>query len=166
MRWLKLTKHLHPSAVIMDLPFPYTLGPWARFFLGMKLQSINAPTLPSLLWLCDILSVKSCKSFSRISDLINQIKVEHLSSLFVAAGFQEETSHGKKVHLKCSQCKEVFGQAWDLMFHVQNAHGVNIYKLSEKNNTPPIGKWIQRRRSWRDSLFNTINHVKDTPILQ
>ena len=63
----------------------------------------------------------------------------YLSSLFVA-GFQEETSHGKKVHLKCSQCKEVFGQAWDLMFHVQNAHGVNIYKLSEKNNPPPIGK--------------------------
>jgi len=55
-------------------------------------------------------------------------------------GFQEETSHGKKVHLKCSQCKEVFGQAWDLMFHVQNAHGVNIYKLSDKNNSLPTGK--------------------------
>ena len=78
-------------------------------------------------------------------DLINQIMVElrgreiYLSSLFVA-GFQEETSHGKKVHLKCSQCKEVFGQAWDLMFHAQNAHGVNIYKLSEKNNSEPNGK--------------------------
>merc|ERR550539_864026 len=56
------------------------------------------------------------------------------------AGFQEETSHGKKVHLKCSQCKEVFGQAWDLMFHAQNAHGVNIYKLSDKNNSLPGGK--------------------------
>ena len=83
---------------------------------------------------------KAVKVLRRISDLINQIKVEHLSSLFVAAGFQEETSHGKKVHLKCSQCKEVFGQAWDLMFHVQNAHGVNIYKLSDKNNSLPTGK--------------------------
>ena len=56
--------------------------------------------------------------------------------IFVVAGFQDETvSHGKKVHLKCSQCKEVFGQAWDLMFHAQNAHGVNIYKLGEKNNS-------------------------------
>merc|ERR1719245_313836 len=55
-------------------------------------------------------------------------------------GFQEETSQGKKVHLKCSQCKEVFGQAWDLMFHVQNAHGVNIYKLSDKNNSLQTGK--------------------------
>jgi len=51
-------------------------------------------------------------------------------------GFQDEmtaASRGKKVHLKCSQCKEVFSQAWDLMFHAQNAHGVNIYKLGEKN---------------------------------
>ena len=57
-------------------------------------------------------------------------------------GFQDEgaevagaAQQGKKVHLKCSQCKEVFSQAWDLMFHAQNAHGVNIYKLSEKNNS-------------------------------
>jgi len=51
-------------------------------------------------------------------------------------GFQDDSvSHGKKVHLKCSQCKEVFSQAWDLMFHAQNAHGVNIYKLGEKNNS-------------------------------
>lgn len=55
-------------------------------------------------------------------------------------GFQQETAHGKKVHLKCSQCKEVFSQAWDLMFHAQNAHGVNIYKLSEKTNSEPNGK--------------------------
>ena len=58
------------------------------------------------------------------------------------AGFQEDTPHVKspKVHLKCSQCKEVFSHAWDLMFHVQNAHGVNIYKLGEKNNSVPSGK--------------------------
>jgi len=51
-------------------------------------------------------------------------------------GFQEETtSRGKRVHLKCSQCKEVFSSAWDLMFHAQNAHAVNIYKLGEKNSS-------------------------------
>lgn len=55
-------------------------------------------------------------------------------------GFQDETaSHGKKVHLKCSQCKEVFSQAWDLMFHAQNAHGVNIYKLGEKTGSGSSG---------------------------
>lgn len=65
--------------------------------------------------------------------------IEHQSTS-TNKGFQEETvSHGKKVHLKCSQCKEVFSQAWDLMLHVQNAHGVNIYKLSEKNSATPGG---------------------------
>ena len=55
------------------------------------------------------------------------------------SGFQDETaSHGKKVHLKCSQCKEVFSQAWDLMFHAQNAHGVNIYKLGEKTGSSSV----------------------------
>lgn len=57
--------------------------------------------------------------------------------IYFLLGFQDEVtaaSQGKKVHLKCSQCKEVFSQAWDLMFHAQNAHGVNIYKLGEKNS--------------------------------
>ena len=52
------------------------MRPTATIFLGMKLKSINALTLPSLLWLCDVLSFKCCKSFRRILDLINQIKVE------------------------------------------------------------------------------------------
>ena len=41
-------------------------------------------------------------------------------------------SKGKRVFLRCCQCKETFTGAWDLMFHVQNAHGVNIYNLDEK----------------------------------
>ena len=41
-------------------------------------------------------------------------------------------SKGKRVCLRCYQCKETFTGAWDLMFHVQRAHGVNIYNLDEK----------------------------------
>lgn len=41
-------------------------------------------------------------------------------------------SKGKRVCLRCSQCKKTFTGAWDLMFHVQNAHGINIYNLDEK----------------------------------
>lgn len=41
-------------------------------------------------------------------------------------------SKGKRVCLRCSQCKQTFTGAWDLMFHVQNAHGINIYNLEEK----------------------------------
>ena len=40
---------------------------------------------------------------------------------------------GKRVFLKCTHCKEVFPGAWDLMFHVQNAHSLNIYSLGENN---------------------------------
>ena len=41
-------------------------------------------------------------------------------------------SKGKRVCLRCCQCKETFTGAWDLMFHVQNAHGINIYNLDDK----------------------------------
>lgn len=32
--------------------------------------------------------------------------------------------------LLCSQCKDSFSSAWDLMVHVQAAHMLNIYQLS------------------------------------
>ena len=50
------------------------------------------------------------------------------------------TSKGKQVHLRCSECKEAFSSAWDLMFHVQNAHGVNLYKLDGKEKVSFIQK--------------------------
>jgi len=50
------------------------------------------------------------------------------------------TSKGRRVSLRCSQCKETFTGAWDLMFHVQNAHGVNIYNLEEKEKRPITGE--------------------------
>ena len=71
--------------------------------------------------------------------VIQQESLQHLNYFLSVSGFQEETSQGKKVHLKCIQCAEVFSHAWDLMFHVQKAHGVNIYRLSDKTNSPESG---------------------------
>jgi hypothetical protein len=39
--------------------------------------------------------------------------------------------------LLCSQCKDSFHSAWDLMVHVQAAHMLNIYQLSVDPNTAP-----------------------------
>ena len=50
------------------------------------------------------------------------------------------TSKGKQVYLRCSECKEAFSSAWDLMFHVQNAHGINLYKLDGKEKVSFIQK--------------------------
>jgi hypothetical protein len=44
---------------------------------------------------------------------------------------QRKREEGKRVQLKCTHCKETFVGAWDLMFHVQNAHSLNIYTLGE-----------------------------------
>ena len=49
------------------------------------------------------------------------------------SGCEEGRGQGKRVFLKCTHCKEVFPGAWDLMFHVQNAHSLNIYSLGENN---------------------------------
>ena len=49
------------------------------------------------------------------------------------ADYDQQNSKGKRVCLQCGQCQHTFKGAWDLMFLVQNAHGINIYKLSENN---------------------------------
>ena len=49
------------------------------------------------------------------------------------ADCDQQSSKGKRVCLQCGQCQQTFKGAWDLMFHVQSAHGINIYKLSENN---------------------------------
>jgi len=58
------------------------------------------------------------------------------------AGCDPPPSSGKRVCLRCSQCKETFTGAWDLMFHAQNAHCINIYTLGEKDKalqqSPPL----------------------------
>ena len=51
--------------------------------------------------------------------------------IYYVLGCEEEKSQGKRVYLKCTHCKEVFSGAWDLMFHVQSAHSVNIYSLGD-----------------------------------
>jgi hypothetical protein len=50
--------------------------------------------------------------------------------IFITDGGKNK-SRGKIVQLKCTHCKETFSGAWDLMFHVQNAHSLNIYTLGE-----------------------------------
>lgn len=50
------------------------------------------------------------------------------------SGCGSPPSSGKRVCLRCSQCKETFTGAWDLMFHAQNAHCINIYTLGEKKS--------------------------------
>lgn len=37
--------------------------------------------------------------------------------------------------LLCSQCKDSFQSAWDLMVHVQQAHLINIYQLGSDSNS-------------------------------
>merc|ERR1712088_418963 len=58
------------------------------------------------------------------------------------AGCEPPPSSGKRVCLRCSQCKETFTGAWDLMFHAQNAHCIYIYTLGEKDKalqqSPPL----------------------------
>ena len=49
----------------------------------------------------------------------------------LSIGFHQPTSPGKRVFLRCSQCKENFKGAWDLILHVQNVHRINIYTLGE-----------------------------------
>jgi hypothetical protein len=51
--------------------------------------------------------------------------------LLVGGEDQRKSGEGKRVQLKCTHCKETFVGAWDLMFHVQNAHSLNIYTLGE-----------------------------------
>ncbi len=53
--------------------------------------------------------------------------------IYCELGCEDEKSQGKRVYLKCTHCKEVFSGAWDLMFHVQSAHSVNIYSLGDSN---------------------------------
>jgi len=57
-------------------------------------------------------------------------------------GCEPPPTSGKRVCLRCSQCKETFTGAWDLMFHAQNAHCINIYTLGEKDKalqqSPPL----------------------------
>jgi hypothetical protein len=71
--------------------------------------------------------------------------------LLVGGEDQRKREEGKKrVQLKCTHCKETFVGAWDLMFHVQNAHSLNIYTLGEnrpvkksrfcKNNAKKVTK--------------------------
>lgn len=48
------------------------------------------------------------------------------------SGLSVGGSSGRRVCLRCSQCSETFTGAWDLMFHAQNAHHINIYTLSDK----------------------------------
>ena len=79
----------------------------------------------------------------------NLIKMHVLMNLHISE-CDMTISKGKRVRLRCCQCKETFTGAWDLMFHVQNAHGINIYNLDEKeqvvhqDNTFAL-KWVQQR---------------------
>ena len=63
-----------------------------------------------------------------------RLKIHRLYyQLFNNAGGDGKTkSRGKVVQLKCTHCKEIFSGAWDLMFHVQNAHSLNIYTLGDQ----------------------------------
>jgi len=54
-------------------------------------------------------------------------------------GSGDGVGQGKRVFLKCTHCKEVFSGAWDLMFHVQNAHSLNIYSLGENKKANKTG---------------------------
>ena len=54
------------------------------------------------------------------------------------AGSEEGGGRGKRVYLKCTHCKEVFQGAWDLMFHAQNAHSLNIYSLGENKKVGTV----------------------------
>jgi len=56
-----------------------------------------------------------------------------IAAITDTSGSEPPPSSGKRVCLRCSQCKETFSGAWDLMFHAQNAHCINIYTLGEKD---------------------------------
>jgi len=46
---------------------------------------------------------------------------------------KKSSSEGLRVCLQCSRCEKTYTGAWHLMFHVQSAHGINIYALSDKS---------------------------------
>lgn len=48
--------------------------------------------------------------------------------------FISETPGEEPASLLCSQCKDSFDSAWDLMVHVQAAHMLNIYQLGTETN--------------------------------
>ena len=61
-----------------------------------------------------------------------------IAAITDTSGSEPPPSSGKRVCLRCSQCKETFSGAWDLMFHAQNAHCINIYTLGEKDKVKPL----------------------------
>merc|ERR1719402_1364869 len=76
------------------------------------------------------------------------------------AGCEPPPSSGKRVCLRCSQCKETFTGAWDLMFHAQNAHCINIYTLGEKDkalqqSSPPSESTCEKSPEEKSKLSNS-----------
>ncbi|CAG7726795.1 unnamed protein product [Allacma fusca] len=51
-------------------------------------------------------------------------------------GCQGRSPAEEPASLLCSQCKDSFHSAWDLMVHVQAAHMLNIYQLSTTDGAP------------------------------
>ena len=72
----------------------------------------------------------------------NQKYQEVVYSSSIISECDKIVSRGKKVSLRCNKCKKNFTGAWDLMFHVQNVHGVNIYNLEEKEKVFTLIKRI------------------------
>ena len=83
-----------------------------------------------------------------------RLKIHRLYyQLFNNAGGDGKTkSRGKVVQLKCTHCKETFSGAWDLMFHVQNAHSLNIYTLGDQRLVSTAISYILCRKKWRISM--------------
>lgn len=74
----------------------------------------------------------------------------------------------KKVCLKCSQCKESFNGAWDLMFHVQSAHSINIYSLGERKkevSTDSDSKDSSPERTTGTVLSNPPPTISAAPVI-
>ena len=63
---------------------------------------------------------------------------------------------GKKVSLRCSICKTSYAGAWDLMFHVQSVHDINIYNIKDKKKASQE-VWIQSNMcSFRNVLTRNL----------
>ena len=78
-------------------------------------------------------SGQSTQPWKRVYLKCTHCKEVYSNYIYCVLGCEDGKSQGKRVYLKCTHCKEVFSGAWDLMFHVQSAHSVNIYSLGDSN---------------------------------
>ncbi len=67
------------------------------------------------------------------------ICLKNISAFNLFPSFSDNKTSKRPKWLHCNSCKSPFGNAWDLMVHVQTAHMMNIYQLADTSKVTEIG---------------------------